>query len=94
MNNFNPFDFYYRSFKLGATYACNGKLFKFIKTTPKGFNLLNLQTNRVMFMNGHLYSKNWSHKEIPEPITIVKNVRINSAFIFTEIPEPIKEITK
>ncbi len=87
MNNFFPRDFYYRSFKLGAIYACNGKLFKFIKTTPKGFNLLNLQTNRVLFMGGHLYSKDWSHKEIPEPIEHVKNVRVNAGLVFTEIPE-------
>ena len=89
MSYYNPHNFYFRSFKLGATYACNGNLFKFIKTTPKGFNLLNLKTNRVMFMGGHLYSKNWSHKDIPEPITEVKNVRINASLTFTEIPEAI-----
>lgn len=92
--NFHPFDFYYRSFKLGAMYSCNnGQMYKFIKTTPKGFNLLNVNTSRVLFMGHHLYSKDWSHKDIPEPIKMVKNVRVNSSLTFTEVPELIKDKT-
>jgi hypothetical protein len=57
--------FYFRKFKLGHIYACSGDIVKFIQVTPKGFNLLNLKTNKCILKH-HLYSPTWSRKEIPD----------------------------
>jgi hypothetical protein len=38
---------------------------RFIKVTPKGFNILNLDTDRTIFKN-HLYMKGMGGKEFPE----------------------------
>ena len=37
---------------------------EFIKVTPKGFNFLNLETNKCVFKH-HLYTKRYVGKEIP-----------------------------
>jgi hypothetical protein len=60
--------------------------YRFIKVTPKGFNLLDLESNRCFFKQ-HLYSREWNHKEIPEPIHRVKNVPVHNAFQFIEVKQ-------
>lgn len=39
---------------------------RFIKTTRKGFNLLNLATSKCVFAKTHLYDRKWVGKDIPE----------------------------
>ena len=43
----------------------------FVKTTPKGFNILNLDTHRMLFKK-HLYARGMFGKEYPSsgPITV------------------------
>ena len=43
---------------------------KFIKVTRKGFNILNIDTNRCI-LKTHVYAKDMAHKEFPKkgPIT-------------------------
>lgn len=57
--------FYFRKFKLGQLYASRGEIVKFIQVTRKGFNLLNVQTNKCILKH-HLYSPTWSGQEIPD----------------------------
>ena len=44
----------------------------FVKVTRKGFNILNLDTNRMLFKKHHLYGKGMAGKEYPKkgPITV------------------------
>ena len=60
------------------------QLCRFIKTSPKGFNFVLIKHSRCIFKQ-QLFSKDWSHKEIPEPIDIVKNIRILAHMIFQEV---------
>lgn len=53
------------------------RLVKFIHVTPKGFNLLDVETGRCIMMNGHLYSKDWRNKPMPTVITEVHNVTVS-----------------
>jgi len=80
---------YIRNFKLGAYYALgrgpNARLFQFIQVTTKGFNLLELKTNKCLFRKKHLYSRNWYNKEIPNCFEDVKNVWVPEYFVFVEI---------
>jgi hypothetical protein len=66
----SPFGFYDKKMKLGSDYMVrkDGKwyLCRFIKTTRKGFNLLDLNTNKCLRIPGHFYAKKWSGKEIPD----------------------------
>lgn len=67
--NFNQYVF---KFELGNDYELSyykrGRIYpitvRFIQTTRKGFNLLNLSTNKCIIRNRHLYAKKWSHKDI------------------------------
>ncbi len=78
---------YYRDFILGAEYLLDGKCgfktLKFIKVTPKGFNLIDINTNKCFFKT-HLYSKIWYGKEIPKGFTEVKCVAVPTGFYFTK----------
>jgi hypothetical protein len=76
---------YYRTFKLGQLYI-NGyeHIVKFIKVTPKGYNLLDIKTNKCI-IKGHLYSRNFSNVQIPEKITILHNVAVPNWHWFKEI---------
>lgn len=90
MNNFifkfkNGSYGYFRNFILGQTYILNnGIIVKFIKVTPKGYNLLDIKTNKC-FLRYHLYSKDLAFKEIPEDTTILKNVRVPECITLKEI---------
>ncbi len=86
MNSYSFYNFYYRSFILGAEYSMNRlpQTYKFIKVTQKGFNLLDLSTNRCVFRH-HLYSRDWRFIDIPEPIYVVGNVRVNAICQFSEL---------
>ena len=53
-------------------YGWEKRLVKFIKTTKKGFNLLDLTTNKCVVMGAHLYSRKWSHKDIPRDVKTFK----------------------
>lgn len=86
-------DVYFRSFKLGALYqTLYNKVVKFIKVTPKGYNLLDIETNKCI-MRHHLYSRDFSYKEIPENVTKLHNVAIRNGLIFKELKnvEDIKQ---
>lgn len=39
---------------------------RFIKTTRKGFNLLDLKTSKCVLTKTHLYDRKWVGKDIPE----------------------------
>lgn len=52
------------SLVLGDTYRLGKVLFRVIKVTRKGFNLLNLKTSKCL-LYPHLYAKGWGGKEIP-----------------------------
>lgn len=67
--------FYYRYFKLGGLYLFRNRIVKFIKVTPKGFNLLDLESNCCILKN-HLYSRDWARIEIPLNVVEVKNVKV------------------
>jgi len=66
---FCPYAMYTKHLKLGSDYMVrmSGKwyLCRFIKVTPKGFNLLDLKTNKCI-KKGHLYTKKWKGKVIPK----------------------------
>lgn len=51
-------------YKFNRTHTC---VVKFIKVTPKGFNFLNVETNKCI-LKRHVYDPNWSRKKIPENI--------------------------
>lgn len=77
---------YMRSFTLGKYYlSSKGELVKFIKVTPKGFNLLNVRTNKCLFMSKHLYSKKYWNKPIPRDIHEVKQVWVPDWAYFTAV---------
>ena len=63
------FAWYAKKMKLGADYMVRMNsewhLCRFIKVTPKGFNLLDLKTNKCI-KKGHLYDRKWSGKVIPK----------------------------
>lgn len=62
------------TFELGKDYQVSGfktHICRFIKVTPKGFNLLRLDTSRC-FLKKHLYAKAWSGKSIPNHETRFK----------------------
>ncbi len=79
---------YFRSFELGKTYLTyifrEAIIVKFIKVTPKGFNLLNVATNKCI-LKSHLYSKDFSNKEIPNDVKIFKNIAVPDCVYLTEI---------
>jgi hypothetical protein len=84
---------YFRSFKLGSlyeSYLYPGRILKFIKVTRKGYNLLDIETNKCI-LNQHLYSRDFSNKEIPETLTTIKNVAVRNWLTFKEVVN-IKEI--
>lgn len=83
---------YHRSFKLGQRYRSHsGLLLKFIKVTPKGFNLLVEDQHRCFFKQ-HIYSKDWANKKLPDFYKIyeVKNCPIPTGFWFKEVKVPAK----
>jgi hypothetical protein len=65
---------YSKKMRLGSCYLVklNGKwhLCRFIKVTRKGFNLLDVNTNRCLKLNGHLYAPKWRDKKDRPPQTI------------------------
>jgi hypothetical protein len=55
--------------------------------TPKGFNLLDVKTNKCL-LKSHLYCHNWSHKDIPiEENAFVMRVHYNMIFKEVECVE-------
>jgi hypothetical protein len=68
--HFRNYSCYNFTFKLGQNYTLNYKRYnkiitvRFIKVTPKGFNLLNLKTSKCLFKS-HLYDSKWTGKNIP-----------------------------
>ena len=67
---------YTRSFKLGSLYEEKNypyRLVRFIKVTRKGYNLLDIKTNKCI-LSHHLYSKEFAHKDIPEDAIHIKSV--------------------
>jgi hypothetical protein len=75
--------FYLRAFKLGGLYISQGAILKFIKVTRKGFNLLDVERS-VCIMKRHLYSRDFSGKEIPLDIKVVKNVLVPDYMVFKD----------
>jgi hypothetical protein len=87
------FPCYYRTFKLGGLYETDTyprRIVKFIKVTRKGYNLLDIETNKCILKH-HLYSSAFSHKEIPEDLVIVKSVIVRNWLVLREVTD-IKEI--
>lgn len=69
--------FYKYSFRLGdrVSVSVGRHVYpncKFIKVTMKGFNVLNMDTNRVVFTKHHLYGVKMAGKEYPSsgPISV------------------------
>ena len=56
-----------RTFKLGKEYNFYDKPVKLIKVTRKGFNFLNVESNRCM-LKRHLYDRRYSKKDLPRNI--------------------------
>lgn len=81
-------DTYFGEFTLGRFYNLNGSkdIFQFIKTTTKGFNMLNTRTSKCLFNKGQLYSWELTNKEIPENQTTFKKIRVWNTAVFKEIP--------
>ena len=69
---FSPVGVYSKEMKLGSDYMVrlDGKwyLCRFVKVTRKGFNLLDLKTNKCIIKPRHLYAPKWTgkKKEIPK----------------------------
>jgi hypothetical protein len=87
---------YFRNFILGANYRLwtfkdKGTIVKFIKVTRKGFNLLDIEKNSCILTH-HLYSRNFVgiDKEVPENISIVKNVWVLNWIHLKETEEVVK----
>ncbi len=81
------YDVYFRSFKLGSLYNTPfNRIVKFIKVTPKGYNLLDIKTNKCI-MRHHLYSRDFSHKQIPEDKKVLNNIAVPNWLWFKEIQE-------
>jgi len=82
--------FYYRSFELGKLYFLythkNGKIVKFIKVTRKGFNLLDIATNKCV-LKQHIYSRDLCNKDIPENMTVFKNVLLPDSIYLNELKQ-------
>ena len=82
-----PFNIYGRNytFTLGEEYKVGwrGNICKFIKVTPKGFNLLDLKTHKCI-LKKHLYSRAYVGKPIPSHHTKFK-VRISTYMTVTPI---------
>ena len=79
---------YIRSFKLGSLYEINYpyRLVRFIKVTRKGYNLLDIQTNKCL-LNHHLYSRDFAHKDIPDDAVHIKHVWVRNWLVLKEIIE-------
>jgi len=65
------YGYYYRKFELGRDYvipsrSANPTIVRFIKVTPKGFNLLNLRTNKCI-LKSHLYDRQFVGKDKKVP---------------------------
>lgn len=85
---------YHRNFKLGQRYVTRGgQVLKFIKVTPKGFNLL-IEDQHRCFFKQHIYSKDWANKVMPpfDEINEVKNCAIPDGFWFKDYKEKAKKI--
>ena len=82
---------YIRSFKLGSLYEINYpyRLVKFIKVTRKGYNLLDIMTNKCI-LNHHIYSKEFAHKDIPDDAVHIKSVWVLNWLVLKEVKE-VKE---
>jgi len=79
---------YIRSFKLGSLYEIKYpyRLVRFIKVTRKGYNLLDIKTNKCI-LSHHLYSKEFSHKDIPDDAIHIKGVWVLDWLILKEVSE-------
>jgi hypothetical protein len=88
------YKFYYYTFLIGADYkiiniwtksdgytVTQVRWVRFIKITPKGFNLLDLETNKCILRH-HLYDRRYVGVKVPRRATIFK-VRVPSW-----LPEP------
>jgi len=53
---------YYSPSVMGLT--CRRLICRFVKVTPKGFNLLNLETSKCI-LRSHLYCQKWVGKDVP-----------------------------
>jgi len=81
------FPCYFRTFKLGSIYETDTyprRIVKFIKVTRKGYNLLDIETNKCILKH-HLYSKEFFHKEIPEDVVVVKSVAVRNWLVLKEV---------
>ena len=65
-------------FRLGQDYRIPGRwrngqrtwrIVRFVQTTRKGFNLLDLETSRCLLSRTKLYDRRWSGKAIPNDQT-------------------------
>lgn len=78
-------------FRLGELYMVRWysnrpiQLCKFIQVTPKGFNLLDVQTNKCI-LKRHLYDNKWSGQRIPKDCTDFK-VNISASLIVMPLPK-------
>ena len=61
------FRVYTKKLTLGHLYVSRNEIVKFIQVTRKGFNLLNIKTNKCI-LRGHAYCPKWSRKDIPENV--------------------------
>jgi hypothetical protein len=73
--------------KLGEYYKVHsrgtgpyGRIGKLIKVTPKGFNLLDEETNQCL-LSHHLYCKKWCNKPMPSTIPSEFQLTFNSSFV-------------
>jgi len=82
----------YLKLTIGEEVYVGNKLCKFIKVTRKGFNFLNLQTNRCIFYH-HVYDSNWSHQNIPRHINTFK-ITIPCNFDNSNLVRKINQIKK
>ena len=90
---FNNFPARYETFTLGELYVVKWSSFskakeylcKFIKVTPKGFNLLNMSTNKCI-MRRHLYDRKYSGKVIPHSDVKFK-VKVSNYMIVNQLPK-------
>lgn len=87
------FPCYFRTFKLGSLYETDTyprRIVRFIKVTRKGYNLLDVETNKCI-LRYHLYCPKFSHKEIPEDLVEVKGVAVRNWLTLKEVIN-IKEL--
>lgn len=79
-----------QDFNFETVYILNRYRFvKFVRSTKRGFNFLDLKTNKYVCKKRHLYSKDFINKGIPDKsLTSIRRVEVPVWMTISEINNP------